>query len=61
MNIKRKTIGSIIGTLIVIIILLLGKPITNTIEAHPWVGVVLLMCAVVFILWGMFWRKEDKA
>ncbi len=61
MNIKRKTIGSIVGSLVVIVILLFGRQITSTVEAHHWVGVILLMCALAFISWGMFWRKEDKA
>lgn len=58
MALTRKTIGSITGSLVVIAILLWSRPITNTIEAHPWVGVILLLCMVAFTVWGMFWRKD---
>ena len=61
MTIARKTIGSIISFIVIMVVLLWGKPITNTIEAHHWVGVVLLLCAIAFVLWGMFWRKEETA
>ena len=50
----RKTIGSVI-----IILLIISMPrmqsIENTIAAHPWVGVLLFVCAVAYVLWGMFW------
>jgi len=61
MTIKPKTIGSIAGSIVIIVILLWGQVITSTIEDHHWVGVILLLCAVAFTLWGMFWRKEQKA
>ena len=60
MNITRKTIGSIVGSIIVIVIVLLGKPITYTIEAHPWVGVILLIGMVAFSLWECFGEKKIK-
>ncbi len=60
MTITPKTIGSIAGAIVVIAILLWNQAIINAIEVHHWVGVILLLCAVAFTLWGMFWRKEDK-
>jgi cytochrome b561 len=57
---SAKTIRGIVGFLILMAILLRGNAIMNYIEAHPWVGVVLLFCAVAYILWGMF-RKQNKA
>ena len=61
MTITPKTVGSIGGILVIMVILLWGQAIANIIESHHWVGVLLLICAMVFTLWGMFWRKENKA
>jgi cytochrome b561 len=51
----RKTVGGV-----VLIMLLVSFPrmqaIVNTIEAHPWIGIILLLCAVAYVLWGMFWE-----
>ena len=57
---SAKTIRGIVGFLILMAILLRGNAIMNHIEAHPWMGIILLLCAVAYILWGMF-RKENKA
>jgi len=57
---SAKTIRGIVGFLILMAILLRGNAIMNYIQAHPWVGIVLLLGAVAYILWGMF-RKENKA
>jgi hypothetical protein len=60
MTITRKTIGSIVGFAVIMLAIFRGQAIENTIESHHWVGVALLICAIAFTLWGMFWRKEDK-
>jgi hypothetical protein len=51
---SAKTIRGVVGFLVLLAILLRGNAIMNYIEAHPWMGVVLLLCAVAYILWGMF-------
>ena len=57
---SAKTIRGVVGFLVLMAILLRGNAIMNYIEAHPWMGIILLLCAVAYILWGMF-RKENKA
>jgi hypothetical protein len=51
---SAKTIRGVVCFLVLLAILLRGNAIMNYIEAHPWMGVVLLLCAVAYILWGMF-------
>ena len=53
-----KTVRKILGLIILMIILLWGRAIVSIMEAHAWVGVVLLLCAVAYVLWGMFWSGE---
>ncbi len=57
-NVTVKTIRKILGFTILMIILLWGRVIVSIVEAHAWVGVVLLLCAVAYVLWGMFWSGE---
>lgn len=56
---SAKTIRAIVGFLVLMAILLRGNAIMNYIEVYPWLGIALLLCAVAYILWGMF-RKENK-
>ena len=52
---STKNVRKIVGFIVLIIILLRGPWIADTVEKHVWVGVVLLVCAIAYVLWGMFW------
>jgi hypothetical protein len=51
----RSTIGSVF---LIIFVLLMPKmqSIINIIETHRWVGVTLIICAMAYTAWGMFWE-----
>jgi hypothetical protein len=55
----HKAIRKIVGPVIVIALLVSFpkmQAIENTIHAHPWMSIILLLCAVAYVLWGMFWE-----
>ena len=58
--ITAKVIRRTISFLVLLAILLRGHEIADIVETHTWIGIVLLLCAIAVILWGMFW-KDDKA
>jgi hypothetical protein len=57
--ITAKTIRGIVGFIIVMAIMLCGNAITKFVEAHSSIGVILLLGALAFVLWGMFWKKNN--
>jgi hypothetical protein len=55
----HKTIRKNIGYIVLIalfVCLARQQSIINTIETHPSVGIILLLCAVAYVLYGMFWE-----
>ena len=56
---NAKVIRRTIGFIVILAILLRGQAIINIVETHAWVGIILLLCALAYVLWGMFWRGDN--
>lgn len=59
MDINWKLVRRVVGFIVLGIILLRGKALTVYVEDHPAAGIILLLCAVAYVLWGMFWKKDE--
>ena len=58
-TITHKSARKFVGYIILLLLLFtMGRAqnVIGTIEAHHWVGWLLLLCAVSYTMWGMFWE-----
>ena len=30
--------------------------VTSSIEAHPWIGIIIVLFLLCYVVWGMFWE-----
>jgi len=52
-------IRKVLGIMVIMIVLICGKAIAGIAQAHTWVSVILLVCAVYYVAWGMFWQGDN--
>jgi hypothetical protein len=55
------TLRVLIRSIILLVIMTRMEVIMNTVQNHHWIGVLLLLCAVVYIVWGMFWHESPES
>jgi len=59
-TIAHKSARKIVGY-VILAVLLVAIPrmqdLINIIEAHRWIGITLILCAICYVVWGMFWDK----
>ena len=58
-NMSASTIRKALGFVIIMVILLRGKAVISLVEAHTWLGVLLFICAMAYVLWGMFLQGDN--